>query len=487
MTPRLSKSRIQSGRQCHKRLWLELNEPDKAHWGDSAQGRLDEGTRFGELARELLGGGRLIEADHLHWNEALADTREALAQSRHEVPMLFEPAFSHENVRVRVDALARSEHGDTLIEVKSTTSVKPEHVWDCAIQTWVLHGAGRTVCKVELAHVNRQFIYSTAGDYSGLLMQVDITSDVQALLPEIDCIVKTLKTVAAGAIPSIPMGNQCTVPYSCPFMAHCQSGDVAPPEYPLDILPRGAAQVAQLTSSGYRDLREVPDTALANPLHKMIAAVTRSGQAHISDDLKRILSSIPFPRSYLDFETVSFVIPRWLGTRPFQALPFQFSCHRETATGTISHRQFLDLSGDSPLTAFVDQVIDAVADDGPILVWSQSFESSRLKELAAMFPQQRTALLRMVDRMIDLLPLYRTHYYHRDMRGSWSIKAVLPTVAPDLAYSDLDIGHGMQAQSAYMKVIDPNTPDLQRGQLRAQLLAYCKRDTEAMIRLMTIG
>lgn len=487
MTPRLSKSRIQSGRQCHKRLWLELNQPDKAHWGESAQARLDEGTRFGELARELLGGGQLMEANHLQFNEALAQTRAALAQPRHEVPMLFEPAFSHENVRVRVDALARGERGDTLIEVKSTASVKPEHVWDCAIQTWVLQGAGRIVSKMVLAHVNRQFVYATPGDYVGLLVRVDITDEVQTLLPEIARIVQTLKTIAAGSMPPIPTGSHCTTPYGCPFMAHCLSGEPALPEYPLDILPRGAALVAQLASNGYRDLRDVPDSALANPLHKRIAAVTRSGQPHVSGNLQPMLAAVPYPRSYLDFETVSFVIPRWLGTRPFQALPFQFSCHRETTSGTISHTEFLDLSGDSPLAAFIDQLIDAVAGDGPILVWNQGFESSRLKELAAMFPVKSKELLGMLDRMIDLLPLYRAHYYHRDMRGSWSIKAVLSTLAPELAYSGLDIGDGMQAQSAYLKAIDARTSGMQREQLKMQLLAYCERDTRAMIRLMRIS
>jgi hypothetical protein len=74
MSIRLSKSRIQSGRQCHKRLWLELHEPDQSNWSPAAQARLDEGTRFGELARELLGGGVLVAADHLHVKEALAET-----------------------------------------------------------------------------------------------------------------------------------------------------------------------------------------------------------------------------------------------------------------------------------------------------------------------------------------------------------------------------------------------------------------------------
>ncbi|MEO7360979.1 MAG: DUF2779 domain-containing protein, partial [Gemmatimonadaceae bacterium] len=218
----LSKSRIQSGRQCHKRLWLEIHDRHAAHWGDSAQARLDEGTRFGELARDLLGGGLLIAADHLHAREALAETQAVLDRPRAEVSMLFEPAFSHEDVRVRVDAFQRGEHGDTLIEVKSTTAVKSEHIWDCAIQTWVARGAGRIVSKVVLVHVNRAFVYTTSGDYTGLLTQVDITAEVEALQPEIPRIVAELKEVAAGPQPMIQTGKQCSTPYGCPFLTHCR-------------------------------------------------------------------------------------------------------------------------------------------------------------------------------------------------------------------------------------------------------------------------
>ncbi|PJA39225.1 MAG: hypothetical protein CO182_09575, partial [Lysobacterales bacterium CG_4_9_14_3_um_filter_62_6] len=140
MTPHLSKSRIQSGRQCEKRLWLELHEAAAARWDESAQTRLDQGTAFGELARELLGGGVLVEADHRHVREALAETAALLAKPLRGAAMLFEAAFEYQNVRVRVDGFKRQAHGDTLIEVKSTTQVKPEHLWDCAIQTWVAEG-----------------------------------------------------------------------------------------------------------------------------------------------------------------------------------------------------------------------------------------------------------------------------------------------------------------------------------------------------------
>lgn len=482
-TPKLSKSRIQSGRQCHKRLWLELHQPKTVAWTESAQARMVEGTRFGEIARDLLGGGVLIEADHMHVHEALSDTAAALERPAESVPMLFEPAFLHEDVRVRVDAFERHRDYDVLVEVKSTTSVKEEHLWDCAIQTWVARGAGRNVTRIMHGHINNQFVYRVEGDYRGLLKQVDITSGVEPLLPAIPDIVEELKRVAAAPMPAISTGSHCSEPYPCPFLDHCRSMEPAGPEFPIDLLPRAWALIDRLAAAGYRDLREVPVDELTNATHRRVAEATRSGSTFVSDELPDILDAIPYPRYYVDFETISFVVPRWFGTRPFQQLPFQFSCHVEERDGTLRHEAFLDVTGDSPLHGFVENLLRVLKSRGAVLVWSQGFEGARLRELAEMFPQHAPALLAIIERMVDLLPIYRNHYYHRDMQGSWSIKAVLPTIAPDLDYADLGVGDGSAAQAAYREAVDTETSPERRAELRDQLLAYCERDTLAMVRL----
>src|SRR5690348_361363 len=319
--PRLSKSRIQSGRQCHKRLWLELHERDAIKWTSSAQARLDEGTRFGDLARDLLGGGVLIAADHLHVHEAMADTAAQLARPEAEAPMLFEPAFLHEGVRVRVDAFQRHGDRDTLIEVKSTTSVKQEHLWDCAIQTWVARGAGRNVTRIMLGHVDNRFVYRTEEDFQGLLKLVDITTEVEDLLPQIPGIVEELKRVTADAMPAITTGGQCFDPYECPFLAHCRAAEPPGPDFPVDVLPRAGALVERLTKAGYLDLSDVPEAELQNAIQRRVAHATSSGTTFVSDELPHLLAAIAYPRAYLDFETITFVVPRWLGTRPFQQLP----------------------------------------------------------------------------------------------------------------------------------------------------------------------
>lgn len=480
---RLSKSRIQSGRQCHKRLWLEVHERGAVRWDDAARMRLDEGTAFGELAQDLLGGGLLIDADHFNVLDALAETAVALDRPRKQVSRLFEAAFEYKGVRVRVDALERGLRSDTLIEVKSTTQVKEEHVWDCAIQTWVVRGAGRPLRRILLAHADSGFVYKRKGDYNGLLVAEDITDRVEALLPKIPSIVESLKKVAAGAMPGISTGAHCHQPYDCPLLAHCQASEPALPDYPVDLLPRGGRLVEWLRSEGYLDLRDVPESLLESRLHKRVATATREGKPFVTKELARTLDAIPYPRFYLDFETIRFVVPRWLKTRPFEQLPFQFSCHIETARKTLRDVWFLDTSGDSPLCAFAERLVEVVGDKGPVLVWNIGFERSCIVALAKRFPKQRAALLQIVDRMIDLLPIYREHYYHRDMLGSWSIKNVLPTIAPDLDYGNLVVGDGNDAQAAWREAVHAQTSAERQKELRKQLLDYCGRDTMAMVRL----
>ena len=87
----------------------------------------------------------------------------------------------------------------------------------------------------------------------------------------------------------------------------------------------------------------------------------------------------------------------------------------------------------------------------------------------------------LAERLVDPLPLVRRHYYHRDMRGSWSLKSVLPTVDPD-GYSNLaEVKSGTDAQAGYMEAIDPATSPERHAALRDAMLEYCRRDTEAMM------
>ena len=196
------------------------------------------------------------------------------------------------------------------------------------------------------------------------------------------------------------------------------------------------------------------------------------------------MAALPYPRYYLDFETVSPIVPRWAGTSPSSPhVPFQWSCHIEYAPGQLRHEMFLDVSGDDPRRGCADSLINALANEGPVLVYHAMFEKGRIAELAQRFPELAPVLLSINERVVDLLPMARQHYYHPAMKGSWSIKAVLPTIAPDLGYDQMEVGNGGDAQNAYSEIVHPGITEERKQQLIEGLREYCALDTLAMVRL----
>lgn len=478
----LSKSKILHARQCSKRLWLQVHRPKLAEEGAEQRQRLEVGTQFGELARTLLGGGRLVEHfDDL--SQALLETRTLIDECR-SGDRLFEAALSHDGVLVRPDALERTASGWVLTEVKSSTEVKPYHLDDVAVQAWVMRQAGLVVSGIRIGLVDNQFVYRVPGDYEGLLKSEVVDAAVQPLLAEVDGWVTDARETLAGHIPEINTGPHCSNPVECPFYGHCRGQEPLPPEFPVESLPHGGRTVIGLLADGYRDLRDVPLDRLSNSKHLRIVEAARSGKPFLDPAIRQELGALPYPRRYLDFETIGFAVPRWIGTRPYQQVPFQFSCHIESAPSAVDHIGFLDLSGNSPIVPFTDALLEACGERGPIVVYNASFEVARIRALADWLPNHAIRLLALIDRIYDLLPGVRKHYYHPSMQGSFSIKAVLPTLVPALDYANLQgVRDGGQAQEAYLEAIAPKTSPERRTELRTALLTYCAYDTEAMLRV----
>lgn len=189
----------------------------------------------------------------------------------------------------------------------------------------------------------------------------------------------------------------------------------------------------------------------------------------------------------MDFETIQFAVPIWKGTRPYQQIPFQFSVHHLASTGELKQQAFLDLMGTDPSKAFAEALIAACGEHGPIFVYNAGFETARIRELSERFPHLAQALLSLNERIVDLLPVARNHYYHPSQKGSWSIKAVLPALCPDLKYDDLDgVQNGGMAMDAFLEALAPQTSLARKSEIEQQLLAYCALDTYAMVRLWLI-
>lgn len=477
MTHRLSKSRILAGLQCPKRLYLQVHHPEWLVENPQAERRVAVGHQVGEIARELYPGGKLIEhADNL--SLALAETRQLLAEGE---PLLYEATFEYDGVLIRADILSNDDKGCRFIEVKSSTRVKAYHWLDCAVQSWVLEGAGYTVSSASVACINRDFIYPGHREYQGLLITEDITTAVNALKVDLPGQVTELRALLDGSTPAITPGDQCFDPFDCPFIEVCSPVTT---EYPVTLFPRGKKVAEDLLAEGIGDIRQIPAGYLDKEQFERIRRVTVSGEYELDSELTETLNGLGWPRYYLDFETITFAVPIWKGTRPYEQLPFQWSCHIEPQAGVLEHAEYLDTTGASPMRSFTESLITQLGDTGPIIVYS-SFEATRLRESATRFPDLADALQGVMDRLVDLLPLTRDHYYHPAMKGSFSIKAVLPTVAPELDYKKLnDVHDGSEAQLAYLEMVNAATPANRKAHLQGALLEYCRLDTLAMVKLV---
>jgi hypothetical protein len=476
--PYLSKSRLLSAWQCGKKLHLEKHHPELGVISPQTEALFATGNEVGDIAQQLYGTDQSIEIA-FDFKTMLGETKRLFANGA-GFP-IFEATFRYEGVLIRADVMIPDGDGWRVIEVKASTSVKDYHVLDCAIQYWVLRNCGINVKSISLAHVNNQFVYRGDGDYHGLLLEHDLTNEARDLERDVLELVAQARDAVSGPMPLISVGAHCSHPYECQFMSYCWPVDA---EYPVTGLGGNKAKLAEWVIAGYRDIRDVSADELNTGLQQRIHRVTVSGAAEVIPGAQEIISAMPYPRYYLDFETISPAVPLWAGTRPYAAVPVQWSCHVEQEAGELGHEEFLDLSGEPPMRSLAATLIACLGNSGPVLMYT-SYEKSVINGLIELYPELEKPLQAIIDRLVDLHPIVKTHYYHPRMLGSWSIKAVLPTMVPAMSYAGLEgINEGTAASDGYLEAIRPETDPARKAELKEQLLRYCRFDTLAMVEVV---
>jgi len=340
---------------------------------------------------------------------------------------------------------------------------------------------------IALAHIDSSWTYPGNENYSGLLKENDLTAEAFSRTDEVKgWIQKAQLTIASITPPAIATGAHCDAPYACGFYDHC-SQDAPKAQYPIDWLPYFGAKAQELAAQGVIELADVPDDLL-NPRQLRVKTHTLANTVFFdAEGAAADLAMHGLPAYFLDFETIQFAVPIWAGTRPYQQNSFQFSLHTLSESGQLDHQGFLDLSGADPAEPFARALIAGCGTRGAVFVYNAAFEASRIGELATRYPGLNDALLAINARMVDLLPIARERYYHPSQQGSWSIKKVLPAVVPDLRYDALEgVQDGGMAMDAYWEAIHPSTLPERKNQIEQQLLAYCRLDTYAMVRLWRV-
>ena len=472
-----------SGVQCLKRLHWQVHEPELGGVPDAAAvAIMEQGGAIGRLARQLFAGG--VEVSSRDPEQAIRTTRELIANP--EVPAIFEAAFEDGGVFVRVDILHRRRDGRwRLIEVKSTASPQEEHLDDLAIQHRVVSRSGLDLASSCLAHVNRNYVY-TGGDIDvwRFFRIKNLTRRVERLLPKLTFLLRSeFRVLAMPNAPDLPSGPHCTDPVTCEFFDRCNP---PLPDDHIGYLPRLHASAAEeLEEMGVESISDIPEDFPLSERQRRACTSVQTGEPWFGAELGKELGSLRYPLCFMDFETVNPAIPRFSGMRPYDQLTFQFSVHALREQGAEpEHFEFLATDRRDPRREFISSLSAALGERGNIVVYNQQFESRRLTELAAWLPEFAERIKNIQHRLWDLLPVVRDHVYHPAFAGSYSLKAVLPALVPEMSYEGMAVANGQDAGLAWESLLRGGLDQVEHEKVRKALLDYCAQDTLALVRLL---
>ncbi|MGK7906586.1 MAG: DUF2779 domain-containing protein [Synechococcus sp.] len=472
----LTKSRYLSWLQCPKRLWLEVHQPElQPPLSPSQQRIIDQGSEVGRFAWGYFPGGQLVDSRDRH--HAIANTRQMMQAG---ISFIFEAAFAYQDLYIKCDVLENHRDGSWgLVEVKSATKVKPEHIEDLAFQSYILQKLGFSIRNIDLLRVNGKDC--TFPDLSNFFIREPLTEIVLGRLSEFEHQLQLVsRTLAQTNCPDIDIGDRCSKPNPCPFKECCWKHV---PDRSIFTIPRlHASKKSDLCAQGILHILDIPTDYPLSNTQKQYVELIRSNQIQI--DLPGIvaaLSELTYPIHFLDFETINPAIPLLDGLTPYEAYPFQYSCHVLQADGSVDHYEFLHDDTSDPREPLALSLVTHLQPVGSVVAYSASFEKRVLKGLALTFPTLATPLESAIVRLWDQLDIFRQHYHHPGFQGSNSIKRVFPVLCPDrIQYDSLQVQKGDDAQAHWLKMIASTNP-ADKQQMANALRDYCRLDTQAMV------
>jgi hypothetical protein len=346
----------------------------------------------------------------------------------------------------------------------------------------VIEKSGLPIHKAHLVYINREYVRKGDLDLDQLFLIEDVTRQAREKQTFVQKKIAKLKKMLAGDMPEIDIGDHCNDPYACDFQGHCW-GHV--PEYSVfDVSGRFAARW-DLYRQGIVHFKDIPQEKLSAKQRIEVESFLEQKVVIDKKALKEFLDSLWHPLYFLDFETFMPAIPLFDGTRPFQQIPFQYSLHYLTSPrGKLLHREYLAEPNADPRRPLIEKLIREIPEDACLLAFNAAFEKNRLKDLSEWFPIYKKRIEKIIKNIKDLQSPFRNrHLYSWEMKGSASMKAVLPAFFPDMSYDNLEIQDGGMAMEAYADYCA--TKDLQeREKLRQSMLAYCRQDTLGMVKIL---
>lgn len=477
MSSTISKSRYMRGLQCLRLLWVEINSPQELPEIDEHQQFIfDQGNEIGDYAKILFPDGVEIPGD----GNFIETTKQFVSRRN----TIFEGAFSHKGTFAKVDILKPVNKDEwDIIEVKSSTKVKDEHIDDVAFQRFVVEATGLKVRECHQIYINNEYVRYGDIDPKGFLSEEDITDNVVKKLSYVkDNIINMQRIIALEKPPELSIGPHCNTPYDCPLSEKCWS---FLPEHNVTELYYIGKKKYELLTKGVLSVKDLPQGIKLSDKQKIQIAVIKSGKPSINkESIKRFLKSLEYPLYCLDFETLSVAVPPFDKARPYQRIPFQFSVStiQKIDEDFESHSFLAD--GRKNFAPELIKALKVIGPTGTVLAYNMSFENQVLKALSDLSPQDADWLRSISDRLRDLMEPFREFsYYHPGQHGSMSLKAILPLLT-NKSYEGLDIQEGEMASLKYYLTHFRDSTKEEKEKDRKDLLEYCKLDTEGMIAIL---
>ena len=404
------------------------------------------------------------------------------------VELIWQKTYCDKSYQVKIDALLynSSLQSYDIYEIKSSSSVKKENLSDVTFQYLVLKEL-LPINKVYILHLNQDYVRKGALDIKQLFIATDVTEEVYELKVEVD-------NQRQAALDIIQQHSSvgittCNKPKTCPYPELCHP---QLPDFSIYDIPRlDKSKAETLKQNNILAIQDIPDDFKLSKKQLTIVTAAKRGHPTIErEELKNELSTLIFPLYFLDYETYNSAIPLFDGYRPQQQMIFQYSLHVIDSPDTpIRHFEFLALDRNDPCPSLIESLKQNIGTTGSILVWNKTFETTCNKEMALRYPQFADFLNDVNNRIYDLAdPINNGLYIHPGFKGSWSIKNVLPIMAPHLSYKTLAIQKGDAAMFAWWSLThgNANKHDAlthEQKALAKSLLEYCKLDTWAMVEI----
>ena len=486
-----SKSKYCGLWQCPKIAWMHKYKPDEFEMDGNVKARQEAGNEVGDLAMGLFGDYVEVttrrEDGHLDLTQMTEKTQ---AEMEKKTPVICEASFIYEGLYCAVDLLRREGDGWAIYEVKSSTHEdKTVYYIDIAYQKYVLEHCGVNVTGAYLVVLNKEYVYNGTYDLKKLFRISDVNDLIQGEYELVEQRIQMAQAMLGSPEePEMELSNNCREPYLCGFWQYCTRHLPTPSVFDLYRLDfQKKIHCYQKGLASYEDLAKAGWQGTEKQNRQIDFALHDRGLYVNKEKIKEYLDGLSYPLYFLDFETVMSPLPHYVGSHPYEQIPFQYSLHYiEHEGGELKHKEFLAEPGTDPRRALAKQLCEDIPMDVCVTAYNKGFECNRIKELAEQFPDLAEHLSNIKEHIVDLIdPFQKGWCYNRAMGGSFSIKSVLPALFPDdpaLDYHNLEgVHNGSEAMNAFPAMASMSPEE--QAQTRENLLRYCELDTFAMVKL----